>query len=468
MRVNNGLKLAIWMLICPCLGGFGMASILFIAGEPSHGKGKHDYPQGCELLADSLNRIGLGLQADVSLGWPEDWDLTAYDSIVIYSDGLDDHVAIGHTEELSSAVESGSGLAVLHFATEPHAGTELASFLDSYLGGRFDKDLAVNPIWTLQSPILTDHEITNGVKLGPIEDEWYFHLKFADGIRPVLKGLPGLDVLGVDGPRSGNPSVRQALMNGIPQVLGWTYEPSPGQRAFGFTGGHYHYNWSDAGFRKLIVNGILWTTGVAIPPTGFDTDVEVQPKYETIDEAIARGDEDDVKRHIASEPSRIQKGKHPSLTPLHQAILRQREAIAAMLIEAGADLNVADTSLRTPLHLAVERDLPATVTLLLDAGADPHLRDKAGWTPLHHAAAKDQLEVAANLIKGGAGPMTLSERGGTALHEAAASGSAAMVRLLLDNGVDPSVVSKNGDTALSVARGAGNTDAIAILEKTGK
>jgi hypothetical protein len=32
-----------------------------------------------------------------------------------------------------------------------------------------------------------------------------------------------------------------------------------GGRGFGFTGGHKHVNWADDNFRKVVLNGLLWT-----------------------------------------------------------------------------------------------------------------------------------------------------------------------------------------------------------------
>ena len=66
-----------------CLGGSEKGPVLFIAGDPSHGPGKHDYPQSCELLAECLNQAGLGLQAEVSHGWPSGGDLGRHAAIVI-------------------------------------------------------------------------------------------------------------------------------------------------------------------------------------------------------------------------------------------------------------------------------------------------------------------------------------------------------------------------------------------------
>ena len=38
-------------------------------------------------------------------------------------------------------------------------------------------------------------------------------------------------------------------------------------------------------------------------------------KYETIDEAIARGDLEDVKAHLGATPETANKGKHPRMAP---------------------------------------------------------------------------------------------------------------------------------------------------------
>ncbi|MFL3659994.1 MAG: hypothetical protein ACJ07L_18340, partial [Opitutales bacterium] len=64
----------------------GPKNILFIAGPPSHGWNQHEFPAGCELLAQCLNQSNLGIDANVSLGWPEDDRLLENaQTIVLYS-----------------------------------------------------------------------------------------------------------------------------------------------------------------------------------------------------------------------------------------------------------------------------------------------------------------------------------------------------------------------------------------------
>ena len=187
------------------------------------------------------------------------------------------------------------------------------------------------------------------------------------------------------------------------------------------------------------------------------------PQYKTIDESIARGDLADVRRHIAANPESVSKGKNPSLSPLQQAVLRNKTEIAVVLLEAKAEPNQVDGSKRTLVHLAVERGNADLIPVLLEYKADPNQLDKDGWTPLHHAAAKDKVDVARALLEGGTNFKTLSARGGTPLHEGAASGIKEMILLLLKYKIDPSVVSKTGVTALDVARQSKNEAAIKIL-----
>lgn len=189
------------------------------------------------------------------------------------------------------------------------------------------------------------------------------------------------------------------------------------------------------------------------------------PTLATIDEAIAKGDLEDVKRHVQRDPALARGKPEAKLSPLHQAILRKQTKIALFLLEHGADVQTPDTSNRTPLHLAVERSDAVLVQELLRRKADPGKRDRTGWTPLHHAAAKNRLEIAKLLLDSGQDPNLRSELGGTALHEAAAAGGVEMVTLLLARGVDPSVRSKPGVTALDLAREYKHPDVASLLEK---
>ena len=50
--------------------------------------------------------------------------------------------------------------------------------------------------------------------------------------------------------------------------MAWAYERPGGGRGFGFTGGHFHWNWGCDSFRTVVLNGIVWTAGLEVPAGG--------------------------------------------------------------------------------------------------------------------------------------------------------------------------------------------------------
>ncbi len=447
--------------------------VLFIAGPKSHDRDMHEFPRGAALLAEALNRSGLPMVADVSLGWPQsDATVAAASLVVLYSDGLENHVAKSHAAALRARLDAGKSLAVLHFALEPPGDDPaLRQVLLDAIGGCFEVGWSVNPVWNLKASPIAAHPAARGVVALNLQDEIYFHLRFRDGLRgvaPLLTVLPPAEIVATDGPRSGNAAVRAALARGEPQTIAWTCLIENGARGFGFTGGHAHRYWYDDQVRRLVLNGLVWAAGLEVPAGGVPLVSPSAPCYGSIDEAIARGDIADVKRHLAHTPELARGAPGAKLTPLHQAILRKKPEIAALLLESGADVNAPDAANRTPLHMAVERADAPMVQALLARHADTSRRDRTGWTPLHHAAAKNLIEIARLLLDAGADPNFLSELGGTPLHEAAAGAGAEMVQLLLDRGCDPTLHSKPGVTALDLAREFKNAPAIEALERVKK
>lgn len=77
-------------------------------------------------------------------------------------------------------------------------------------------------------------------------------------------------------------------------------------------------------------------------------------------------------------------------TPLHRAALRDREAVVALLLDRGADINARDAKGQTPLHLAVSNDSHKAATLLRALGADEGLPDDRGRTPGERAGDNDR------------------------------------------------------------------------------
>jgi hypothetical protein len=225
------------------------------------------------LLAKSLNESGLPIEAHVShYDWPRDAKLLEdADCIVMYGDGGQGHMVIPHLEEMDALTKKGVGVVCLHYAVEVPKGPVGDKFLD-WIGGYFEANWSVNPHWVAKFVSLPDHPITRGVKPFELEDEWYYHMRFREGmegVQPILTALPPPETLSrPDGPHSGNKHVREAIARKEPQHMAWAVERDDGGRGFGFTGAHFHWNWSDPNFRKLVLNAIAWCAKAEVPPGG--------------------------------------------------------------------------------------------------------------------------------------------------------------------------------------------------------
>ena len=260
----------------------GWKKVVFIAGKPSHGYSQHEHNAGSLLLAKQLENAqaqGLPVVTAVYLnGWPK--DVTALDNadtVVAYSDGGGGHFLNPHVEEFDELVqEKGIGLVCLHYAVETTKGEKGDYFL-KWLGGYFEPHWSVNPHWVANYDKLPNHPITQGVHPFEINDEWYFHMRFVPemaGVTPILSAVAPPETMNrKDGPHSGNPYVREAVLERKePQHTAWAYERPDGKgRGFGFTGGHFHANWQHDDFRRLVLNAIVWTAGGDVPKDGVVT-----------------------------------------------------------------------------------------------------------------------------------------------------------------------------------------------------
>lgn len=74
-----------------------------------------------------------------------------------------------------------------------------------------------------------------------------------------------------------------------------------------------------------------------------------------------------------------------------------------MLIEKGADVNIADIRGSTPLHRAASKGVMPVVKLLVEQhDIKINYRDAYGCTPLHLACEEDREQAAVFLVENGA------------------------------------------------------------------
>ncbi len=279
-RILQSTVAALLALGSSALDAADTKNILMLAGKPSHGPAQHEHNAGIQLLAKCLRESGLPVATAVHLNgeWPSPAELAKADTIVMYADGGAKHPALqdDHLAQLAKEMKRGAGFVCLHYAVEVPLTPGGPEFKD-WLGGFFEPDWSVNPHWEADFKTLPQHAISNGVNPFATTDEWYFHMRFRDrmkGVTPILTAIaPESTMSRPDGAHSGNPAVREAVKNKVPQHVAWAVERDDGGRGFGFTGGHFHNSWGEDNQRKLVLNAILWSARGEVPAEGVKSTV---------------------------------------------------------------------------------------------------------------------------------------------------------------------------------------------------
>ncbi|HSQ56382.1 MAG TPA: ThuA domain-containing protein [Gemmata sp.] len=256
--------------------GFKGKRILIVAGRQSHGAGEHEFFAGSAILMNLLKQTEGVFPIMARDGWPKNEKLLdTADCIVMYMDGGGGHPAIrpDRMKMIQKQLDHGAGWVNLHYAVEypvKQGDRDIAGPVKGWLGGYYETGYSINPHWDAVIRSLPKHPITRGVKPFTLLDEWYYGLRWIDdmkGITPILQAVP---------PDNTRRTEHTKLHAGRIETMAWAFErpdAAKGQ-SFGFTGAHFHRNWADENFRRVVINAILWCAKIEVPENGAKVDFD--------------------------------------------------------------------------------------------------------------------------------------------------------------------------------------------------
>jgi uncharacterized protein len=208
----------------------------------------------------------------------------------------------------------------------------------------------------------------------------------------------------------------------------------------------------------------------------------------------ARSTVNNWQRQVTAEPRAIYRPAG-GLTPLLYAAREGCAECARLLVDAGADINLADPENISPLLMAIINGRFDTASYLIKKGANPNRWDFWGRAPLYAAVdlntvprggrpdrpSLDEttgLQVAEMLLTAGANPNAqlklpppfrnvgndrgldgMLTTGTTPLLRAAKALDAPAVKVLLEHGADLTLANSRGMTPIMAAAGLGSVDA---------
>jgi ankyrin repeat protein len=194
--------------------------------------------------------------------------------------------------------------------------------------------------------------------------------------------------------------------------------------------------------------------------------------------AIALGFGDEVRRIVAANPSALnarQSRNENHRTPLHFAVIRDRQDMIALLLELGADPLVVDgdgqpvaayVSQPGTDRVVLERIRAMTLAELLSA-ARGHRTARSSPTDLIAVLGLGDWQTAEQLVTQNA---ALLEPAGGVLHLMSKRGALEAVQWLLAHGADPNGMWPHWDadvTALHLAAREGHADIVRVLLAAG-
>ena len=233
--------------------------LLLSQGPDGHPAGTHEYVAGQRVLAKCLSQVpGLEIShARADSDWPEGPELlTKADGVVVFvSEGAKWlNADPKRRAAFAELAKRGGGLAVIHWGMGSKDAANIEPFVSLFGACHGGPDRKYKFLETQVSIAAKDHPITAGIDDFKIKEEFYYELKRLPDARDYTPLL-------------------LAEIDGGQHMVAWAWMRPDGGRSFGYTGCHYHENWSRPEYQRFLAQGVLWTLNLKTPREGFPAPV---------------------------------------------------------------------------------------------------------------------------------------------------------------------------------------------------
>jgi type 1 glutamine amidotransferase len=207
------------------------------------------------VLAKCLSSVpGLEItQVRADGDWPEGPELLAKaDGVVLFvSEGakwLNSDPA--RRTAFADLAKRGGGLSVIHWGMGTKSADHIEPFVSLFGACHGGPDRKYKFLETNVHVAAQEHPITAGIVDFRLKEEFYYQLKQqpdATSFTPLLT----------------------AEIDGESPLVAWAWDRPDGGRSFGYTGCHYHENWSRPEYQRFLPQGVLWTLKIQPPDSSF-------------------------------------------------------------------------------------------------------------------------------------------------------------------------------------------------------
>jgi type 1 glutamine amidotransferase len=259
MRKLIAIVVAWLSLTLPAVAGGPKRLLLLGQGPDGHPPQTHEYKLGLtilqKLLAKSPNLETSIVMADEP--WRDGPELLAKaDGAVLFlAEGAKWlHQDPKRRAAFQELAKRGGGLAALHWAMGTREAKNINGWVELFGGCHGGPDRKYKVLKTDLKFVAADHPITRGLMDLSVREEFYYRLKFPPGAKNLAP-------------------IAQATIDDEAHTVCWAWQRPDGGRSFGFSGLHFHENWQLPEYRRLIVQGVLWSMRQPIPDQGVSVEL---------------------------------------------------------------------------------------------------------------------------------------------------------------------------------------------------